>query len=453
MRDLFPPTPIRYGILLRLRHQESQLYLRSLAIPYNHLNSSQQSMIVGAAHVDDQSCWLIKPRHELRGSRADEVVRHGDIIRLENVATHLNLHSHRHPSPFAVCHGHRQQEVSGFGSGGAGVGDIQDDWRIDLDTPGGTWLASSPVRLCHVTTGVFLHSHGLADPVLTNGKQEVTGVQIPDGNSLWRADVIAPTGSANEKQKRNSPEVSIESWPGFASLLLSRYGIGAIIAAICLAGLSWFFAHFSAAPGKSVRILWGLSEYTKRDSLPTNSFKPALTTDHDGPMQTSKVSAPTERIEIQHISELSNEVNIKELRKAHSLRSLTTFETERRLREIPSGTFFYVFDPFGNGLNFPDVEINTATNAPSPPFNHVEVHKREIYWAVLFVTDGDAARLARNPESGGASSLEVTASTVPSEQFRNLAYIPFPSIATGRLRVVRVSNAPTLGLVDLVLRR
>ncbi len=52
--------------------------------------------------------------------------------------------------------------------------------------------------------------------------------------------------------------------------LLKRYGPIVIAAAIGLGILTWSIAHYFAAPGTSVSILWGLVQYTK---VPTSELK------------------------------------------------------------------------------------------------------------------------------------------------------------------------------------
>ena len=77
------------------------------------------------------------------------------------------------PSPIS-----HQQEVSAADDGSL------DTWRVELEHPG-PWLAGSRVRLVHVPTGTFLHSHHGSDPALTAGQQEVTTVPERDPDGWW----------------------------------------------------------------------------------------------------------------------------------------------------------------------------------------------------------------------------------------------------------------------------
>src|SRR3981189_2566331 len=50
----------------------------------------------------------------------------------------------------------------------------------------------------------------------------------------------------------------------FADAAISRFGIGRVLAIGAIgAVIIWAVAHFAAAPGASVSVLWGLVTYTK----------------------------------------------------------------------------------------------------------------------------------------------------------------------------------------------
>jgi len=106
-------------------------------------------------------------------------VQHGDIVRLEHVATRRNLHSHSgHPSPVT-----KQQEATCFGSNGSG--DSNDNWQVEVDSSG-SWGAAKRVRLVHVNTKHTLHSHlGWSHSSWTAGQQEVTAYAGRDANDWW----------------------------------------------------------------------------------------------------------------------------------------------------------------------------------------------------------------------------------------------------------------------------
>jgi len=77
-----------------------------------------------------------------------------------------------------------QQEVTGFTGG-----DQNDNWRLELE--GGYFKQKSPFRLVHVATNRALHSHNA--PYQTapgNIQQEVTGFEGRDQNDFWTAHVV-----------------------------------------------------------------------------------------------------------------------------------------------------------------------------------------------------------------------------------------------------------------------
>jgi predicted acylesterase/phospholipase RssA len=177
-----PDTPVRFGAQLALRHHATGRALHSHQVNYTHPGTSGQQQVTCYAGLDANNEWLVKPAHgQPAGSRAGNPVAHGDIVRLEHVGTRRNLHSHTgFPSPLTG-----QQEVTCFGE--KGIGDGNDDWRVEVES-GGVWSAGSRVRLIHVPTNVALHSHqGHADPTLTSGQQEVTGYAGRDFNDWWSA--------------------------------------------------------------------------------------------------------------------------------------------------------------------------------------------------------------------------------------------------------------------------
>src|SRR5437762_1382880 len=54
-----------------------------------------------------------------------------------------------------------------------------------------------------------------------------------------------------------------------ASEIYRRYGIAALIAVAAGFVLIWIVAHYTAAPGGNVSILWGVVQYTKRQPSPS----------------------------------------------------------------------------------------------------------------------------------------------------------------------------------------
>lgn len=173
-------TVVTYGSTVKLSHLWTGYTLHSHAFNYGHTGSSRQQQVTCFDGNDDNDLWRIKgPHGQPDSSKSGQPVKHGDVVRLEHVATRRNLHSHSgHPSPVT-----RQQEVTCFGANG--LGDGNDDWRLEVDG-GGTWTSSQRIRLVHVPTNHTLHSHRNASHKdWTRGQQEVTGFGGRDNNDWW----------------------------------------------------------------------------------------------------------------------------------------------------------------------------------------------------------------------------------------------------------------------------
>jgi len=175
--------PVKYGDTIRLMHVATKHALHSHGINYSHPNSSQQQQVTAYAGHDSNDYWLVKGQHRLPLSKKNgEPARHGDIIRLEHVATGRNLHSHiGAQSPLTG-----QQEVTAFGNDG--IGDSNDNWRIEVDGKG-IWFEKKKIRLIHLDTNNALHSHaGHSHPEFTAGQQEVTCFVERNNDDFWITD-------------------------------------------------------------------------------------------------------------------------------------------------------------------------------------------------------------------------------------------------------------------------
>ncbi len=171
---------VQYGKLLKISHLWTGLTLHSHALNYGHGRSSGQQQVTCFKGSDDNDWWRIKgPNGSKANHKYNEVVKHGDVIRLEHFLTGRNLHSHNgHPSPVTG-----QQEVTCFGN--KGQGDDNDNWRVEVEG-GGPWEAQRRVRLVHLNTNHTLHSHsGYSHSKWTAGQQEVTGFGQRDSNDWW----------------------------------------------------------------------------------------------------------------------------------------------------------------------------------------------------------------------------------------------------------------------------
>ena len=94
---------------------------------YTHAGSSHQQMVVATEKNTPETYWIIKVA-DGRPPTVGEVVQQGMTIRLEHLATRMNLHSHTSPAPFAPD----QKEITGYCKPASpGEGDDNDDWRLE----------------------------------------------------------------------------------------------------------------------------------------------------------------------------------------------------------------------------------------------------------------------------------------------------------------------------------
>lgn len=115
-----------------------------------------------------------------------EIVKSGDLIRLEHVATKRNLHSHKEVAPITKKH----YQVTGYGENG--IGDANDVWRITVaGAKDGTEITavSSKLKIVHYLQSCILTSHGKQLPKWGYEQQEVScNPNLRDNNALWNVE-------------------------------------------------------------------------------------------------------------------------------------------------------------------------------------------------------------------------------------------------------------------------
>ncbi len=112
------------------------------------------------AHKDENNKFLVKKwnsdppvmfSEEWDGMNETdtELVKHGDLVRLEHVVTGRNIHTHQEPAPVSK----KMYQVTGYGE--KGQGDANDVWRVEI-------LGGSDGELVQtVTSKIKLHHYFL----------------------------------------------------------------------------------------------------------------------------------------------------------------------------------------------------------------------------------------------------------------------------------------------------
>lgn len=169
---------VTYGSVIKLMHERSKFRLHSHDVPYG--SGSGQQSVTGFPNVDDaNSYWVVKPAHDSSAKQGD-TIKSGSLIRLQHMKTHKWLHSHLHASPISG-----NLEVSCFG--GETESDTGDHWKLEIEGKGNIWKQDQKIRLRHVDTGGYLHSHDKKYQRIAGGQQEVCGVKEKTRDNIWLA--------------------------------------------------------------------------------------------------------------------------------------------------------------------------------------------------------------------------------------------------------------------------
>ncbi|CAG8551471.1 2149_t:CDS:10 [Paraglomus occultum] len=175
------PIDIAYGSHITIRHVNTQGgYLHS----HNHVypSGSRQQQVTLYPHKDENNVWKIMNRTNIPYDGPPVMVKNGDVVRLEHVATSKKLHSHDIRPPLTELDYHN--EVSAYGFAGF-EGDDNDLWRVEItehsssDPKSKDYLRTlhSKFRLVHLMTGCHLFSHKLKLPKWGFEQQEVTCIK------------------------------------------------------------------------------------------------------------------------------------------------------------------------------------------------------------------------------------------------------------------------------------
>lgn len=105
-----------YGSLLTLKNSiTGGGYLHSHMHLYPAGVGAKQQQVTTYSHKDGNNRWFIKkfnkPTPLWNSTDPIELVRNGDLIRLEHRPTRRNLHSHKEPAPVSRKH----YQVTGYG--------------------------------------------------------------------------------------------------------------------------------------------------------------------------------------------------------------------------------------------------------------------------------------------------------------------------------------------------
>ncbi|XP_026864714.2 protein O-mannosyl-transferase 2 [Electrophorus electricus] len=156
------PEYLAYGSIITVKNLRiAGGYLHSHWHLYPEGVGAHQQQVTAYLHKDYNNLWLVKRPDNDDYSDTPELLRHGDIIRLEHKESMRNLHSHFHEAPLTKKH----LQVTGYGING--TGDPNDLWQVEVC--GGKQgdpvkVLRSKVRFLHHATGCVLYSSGKTLP-------------------------------------------------------------------------------------------------------------------------------------------------------------------------------------------------------------------------------------------------------------------------------------------------
>uniref|UniRef100_A0AAQ4P0H3 Protein O-mannosyl-transferase 2 n=1 Tax=Gasterosteus aculeatus aculeatus TaxID=481459 RepID=A0AAQ4P0H3_GASAC len=167
------PEYLAYGSTITVKNLRiAGGYLHSHWHLYPEGVGARQQQVTAYLHKDYNNLWLVQ-RKDDNDSRSGtpDLVRHGDVIRLEHKETTRNLHGHLHAAPLTKKH----FQVTGYGVNG--TGDTNDLWQVEVC--GGqkgdpVKVLRSKVRFLHRATGCVLYSSGKTLPKWGWEQVEVT---------------------------------------------------------------------------------------------------------------------------------------------------------------------------------------------------------------------------------------------------------------------------------------
>ncbi|CAK9822719.1 Protein O-mannosyl-transferase 2 [Anthophora retusa] len=210
------PRQLAYGATVTLKnHRTGGGYLHSHWHLYPEGIGARQQQITTYSHKDDNNIWLVKRFNSDDIPPEPVLVRHGDLVRLEHVITHRNLHSHKEIAPISKKH----YQVTGYGENG--TGDANDIWKIlVVNGKDGDIIetVTSKLKFVHYLQQCVLTCSGKTLPKWAYSQQEVScSPNMRDKNSLWNIE---------DNNYAKLPNVSFQVYaPGFLDRFLESHAV------------------------------------------------------------------------------------------------------------------------------------------------------------------------------------------------------------------------------------
>lgn len=202
LHNITMPRYVAYESVVTIKnHRTGGNYLHSHGYFYPEEAGIQQQQVTAYSHKDENNKWRIKHRYIVSDAnkRNLELLRNGDLIRLEHVATGRNLHSHKGRAPLT----RRHYQVTCYGENGTGDANDVFQIRVPSKSIGEPIKAVRTVfRLVHQGVGCALHSHDQQLPKWGWEQLEVTcNPNVQHLNNLWNVEQLFDSRLENESFK------------------------------------------------------------------------------------------------------------------------------------------------------------------------------------------------------------------------------------------------------------
>uniref|UniRef100_A0A1B0EZ56 Protein O-mannosyl-transferase 2 n=1 Tax=Phlebotomus papatasi TaxID=29031 RepID=A0A1B0EZ56_PHLPP len=182
------PRYVAYGAVVTIKnHKTGGGYLHSHFHLYPKGAGARQQQITTYTHKDENNKWRVKYYNkDVNPDDEVDILRNGQLVRLEHVPTRRNLHSHPEQAPLTKKH----YQVTGYGENG--TGDANDVWKVII--VGGrenerVETVTTSLLFIHYLQNCALTTSGKQLPKWGFEQQEVTcNPNLRDSSAQWNVE-------------------------------------------------------------------------------------------------------------------------------------------------------------------------------------------------------------------------------------------------------------------------
>ncbi|XP_055700436.1 protein O-mannosyl-transferase 2 isoform X2 [Phlebotomus papatasi] len=211
------PRYVAYGAVVTIKnHKTGGGYLHSHFHLYPKGAGARQQQITTYTHKDENNKWRVKYYNkDVNPDDEVDILRNGQLVRLEHVPTRRNLHSHPEQAPLTKKH----YQVTGYGENG--TGDANDVWKVII--VGGrenerVETVTTSLLFIHYLQNCALTTSGKQLPKWGFEQQEVTcNPNLRDSSAQWNVE---------DNEFDRLPKVNFEVYaPGFLSRFFESHAV------------------------------------------------------------------------------------------------------------------------------------------------------------------------------------------------------------------------------------